>query len=81
MGMGVAAIMMVLAGPAPAMPPLEGFIGRSFFEDPWVAAPASTTLRDGLGPLYNAHACASCHRDAGRALPPIAGARPEPPTG
>ncbi|MEB2319764.1 MAG: thiol oxidoreductase [Pseudomonadota bacterium] len=63
-----------------ALPPLEGFIGRSFFEDPWIAAPASTTLRDGLGPLYNAHACASCHRTAGR-TPPDADALSRPPTG
>ncbi|MCO5121580.1 MAG: hypothetical protein M9951_18360, partial [Burkholderiaceae bacterium] len=63
-----------------ALAPLESFIGRSFFEDPWIAAPASTTLRDGLGPLYNAHACASCHRTAGRA-PPDANALSGPPTG
>jgi len=41
-------------------------VGRAFFRDPWVAAPASTTARDGLGPLFNAHACASCHPDGGR---------------
>src|SRR5690606_31623940 len=65
---------------AGALAPLEGFIGRSFFEDPWIAAPASTTLRDGLGPLYNAHACVSCHRPAGRvATGPGGGAAP--PTG
>lgn len=36
--------------------------GRSFFHVPWVAAPSSTTARDGLGPLFNANTCASCHR-------------------
>jgi len=41
-------------------------VGRAFFRDPWVAAPATTTARDGLGPLYNAHACVSCHPDGGR---------------
>lgn len=41
-------------------------VGRAFFRDPWIAAPATTTARDGLGPLYNAHACASCHPDGGR---------------
>lgn len=40
--------------------------GRAFFRDPWVAAPATTTARDGLGPLYNAHACVSCHPGGGR---------------
>lgn len=35
--------------------------GRSFFHVPWVAAPSSTTARDGLGPLFNANTCTSCH--------------------
>ncbi|NOL52224.1 di-heme oxidoredictase family protein [Pelistega suis] len=35
--------------------------GRSFFHVPWVAAPSSTTARDGLGPLFNANTCSSCH--------------------
>src|SRR5690606_23223847 len=38
---------------------------------------ASTTPRDGLGPLYNAHACASCHRPAARVRADEGG---EPPT-
>lgn len=36
-------------------------IGRSFFSIPWVEAPSATTARDGLGPLFNANTCASCH--------------------
>lgn len=40
--------------------------GRSFFEDPWVIAGASTTLRDGLGPLYSARSCNTCHQSGGR---------------
>lgn len=63
---------------SPALPPLDLFLGRSFFEDPWIAAPASTTLRDGLGPLYNAHACASCHGASARAR---SRETTEPPTG
>ena len=39
--------------------------GTRVFRDPWIAAPATTTARDGLGPLYNAHACVSCHPAAG----------------
>lgn len=35
--------------------------GRSFFHIPWVAAPSSTTARDGLGPLFSSNTCASCH--------------------
>ena len=42
--------------------------GFSFFRSPWVAAPASTTARDGLGPLFNAHACAACHPNGGRGV-------------
>ena len=42
--------------------------GRAFFRDPWIAAPATTTARDGLGPLYNAHACVSCHPAGGRGV-------------
>ncbi len=45
-------------------------IGNSFFRQSWVSAPASTTARDGLGPFYNAVACASCHFKDGRGRPP-----------
>ena len=45
---------------------LDFYSGFSFFRSPWVAAPASTTARDGLGPLFNAHSCAGCHRNGGR---------------
>ena len=45
------------------------FVGNSFFNQGWVAAPASTTARDGLGPLFNAQACSSCHFKDGRAQP------------
>lgn len=43
----------------------EFIIGRSFFTIPWVAAPSATTARDGLGPLFNANTCVSCHRGNG----------------
>jgi CxxC motif-containing protein (DUF1111 family) len=36
-------------------------LGKSFFRIPWVEAPSATTARDGLGPLFNANACISCH--------------------
>ncbi|MCB0874317.1 MAG: thiol oxidoreductase [Thermoleophilia bacterium] len=45
-------------------------IGDSLFTQNWVTAPASTANRDGLGPLLNAQACASCHVFDGRAKPP-----------
>lgn len=40
--------------------------GASFFRLPWVVAPASTTARDGLGPLFNSHSCEGCHKNGGR---------------
>lgn len=45
-------------------------IGNSFFRQSWVTAPSSTTARDGLGPFFNAVACASCHFKDGRGRPP-----------
>jgi CxxC motif-containing protein (DUF1111 family) len=48
------------------------FVGNSFFRTNWVIAPSSTTGRDGLGPLFNAIGCSSCHLRDGRGRPPIA---------
>lgn len=48
-------------------------VGNSFFTNPWVAAPATVSTRDGLGPLFNANACQSCHIKDGRGRPPLAG--------
>ena len=47
-------------------------VGNSFFNDNWVTAPASTDGRDGLGPLFNAQSCSSCHEFDGRGKPPTA---------
>ena len=47
------------------------FVGNSFFTQNWVSAPASTTVRDGLGPVFNARACSSCHLRDGRGRPTI----------
>lgn len=46
-------------------------VGNSLFRQSWVSAPSSTTARDGLGPYYNAVACASCHFKDGRGRPPM----------
>lgn len=43
-------------------------LGRSFFTIPWVEAPSVTTARDGLGPLFNANTCISCHPANGRGI-------------
>lgn len=45
------------------------YVGNSFFNQNWVEAPSSTTARDGLGPLYNAQSCATCHFRDGRGAP------------
>lgn len=45
-------------------------VGNSFFNDNWVAAPASAEGRDGLGPLFNATNCSGCHFRDGRGRPP-----------
>ncbi|QRG04865.1 thiol oxidoreductase [Xanthobacter dioxanivorans] len=54
-------------GAAPEMSGLDLAIGKSLFKRPWVPAPASTRAADGLGPLFDARSCASCHPRDGRA--------------
>lgn len=41
-------------------------MGDSLFARSWVFAPSSLTNSDGLGPLFNARACQSCHLKDGR---------------
>ena len=43
-------------------------LGKSFFTKPWVLSPSSTTARDGLGPLFNANTCISCHPSNARGV-------------
>jgi CxxC motif-containing protein (DUF1111 family) len=45
-------------------------VGNSLFNENWVAAPASAAGRDGLGPLFHARSCSSCHELDGRGKPP-----------
>ena len=45
---------------------LDFSVGNSFFRNPWVIAPATTTARDGLGPLFNTNGCQNCHIRDGR---------------
>lgn len=49
---------------------LDFAIGKGFFKRLWVTAPASTQAADGLGPLFNARACMSCHPGNSRGKPP-----------
>ena len=82
--LGVAILLAVAARPALANPAqnvvrdptlpqdakgLDFEIGRALFERHWAAAPASTQAADGLGPLFNARACVSCHPGGGRGVP------------
>jgi CxxC motif-containing protein (DUF1111 family) len=45
-------------------------LGNGLFRKLWVSSPASTLASDGLGPLYNARGCQSCHLKDGRGQPP-----------
>ena len=61
--------------PSANLPPsrkVDFSVGNSFFRNPWVIAPSSTTARDGLGPLFNTNACQNCHIKDGRGHPPLA---------
>jgi CxxC motif-containing protein (DUF1111 family) len=52
---------------------LDFKVGDGVFRRLWVAAPSSTRNADGLGPLYNARGCQSCHMRDGRGRPPEPG--------
>lgn len=45
-------------------------LGRALFRKLWVAAPSSTQASNGLGPLFNARSCESCHLRDGRGRAP-----------
>lgn len=45
-------------------------LGNALFRKLWVSSPSSTQASDGLGPLFNARACQSCHFKDGRGRPP-----------
>ena len=44
--------------------------GKALANQPWVKAPTITTARDGLGPIYNARTCLSCHVKGGKGFIP-----------
>jgi CxxC motif-containing protein (DUF1111 family) len=48
-------------------------LGNALFTKLWVSSPSSTQASDGLGPLFNARACQSCHLKDGRGHPPEGG--------
>ncbi|MGE0210171.1 MAG: di-heme oxidoredictase family protein [Parvibaculaceae bacterium] len=65
------AFSLFLAGIVLALParadPLDAVAGKALFDRRWVQAPASTKSADGLGPLFSAQACATCHKAGGPA--------------
>lgn len=50
---------------------LDFKVGDGIFRKLWVSAPSSTVSSDGLGPLFNARSCQSCHLKDGRGRPPV----------
>ena len=49
---------------------LDFRVGDGIFRKLWVSAPSSTQSSNGLGPLFNARSCQSCHLKDGRGKPP-----------
>src|SRR5512145_602481 len=79
---GVSCALLAFAAAAQAAEDsMDTVLGKALFERLWVSASSSTRAADGLGPLFNARACSSCHQGGGRAtvslqegdLPPSAG--------
>ncbi len=67
--MALASVGFILASlGAAAGDNLSRPIGKALFERAWVPAPSSTKANDGLGPLFNARACAYCHQGLDRAI-------------
>ena len=48
-------------------------LGNALFRKIWVSSPSLTQASDGLGPLFNARGCQSCHIKDGRGHPPFEG--------
>ena len=65
---GATCALLAFAGAAQAAEDsMDTVLGKAVFERLWVSAPSSTKAADGLGPLFNARACSSCHQGGGRA--------------
>jgi CxxC motif-containing protein (DUF1111 family) len=57
-------LLLALGSPAGAET-LDAAIGGKLFRRVWVSAPASTKAADGLGPLFSAASCETCHPGGG----------------
>jgi len=72
--LALAAVLLASASGAWAVGgDLSRTIGKALFERAWVSAPSSTLANDGLGPLFNARACAYCHQGLDRAISEVGG--------
>ena len=60
-----AALAGLAVSPAAAAD-LDFAMGKALFDRLWTSAPAVTDATDGLGPLFNARSCATCHPGGGR---------------
>ena len=59
-------ILAVLATASPAAAgPLDVAAGKALFARNWVSSPSTNRSDSGLGPLYDARSCASCHATGG----------------
>ncbi|MGU3496264.1 di-heme oxidoredictase family protein [Xanthobacteraceae bacterium A53D] len=68
LALGAGLVAALTAGSAAGgLDGLDLRIGKALFKRAWVPAPASTKADDGLGPLFDARSCASCHPADGRA--------------
>ncbi len=65
-----AAAFSQLSGNMPFERELDFKVGDGLFRKLWVSSPSSTLVSDGLGPLFNARSCQSCHLKDGRGHPP-----------
>jgi CxxC motif-containing protein (DUF1111 family) len=72
---------VVFADPDAALTPdeLDRFSnGQFLFNEQWVQVGPTETANDGLGPLFNADSCVSCHLATGRRFVPPNGPLAEP---
>ncbi|MFG1478057.1 di-heme oxidoredictase family protein [Xanthobacter sp. V4C-4] len=65
--LAIALVLAQAAAPARALDDLDIHIGKALFKRPWTPAPTTTQADDGLGPLFDARSCSSCHPGSGRA--------------
>lgn len=63
----LAGALALPAAPAMALDQLDVKMGKALFKRPWTPAPTTTQADDGLGPLFDARSCSSCHPGSGRA--------------